>query len=205
MSRSILRTTLVGAATTAIVAAGFHALPAVASSTAAHSASVAVVEAVDHKAAHADGKALFRGVFFYQGDVARSLSTSGTITAPSDALKANATPDSVEAVDSLVAAIEADDPAFFADLSADLRSGDPYLVEQGVQRSGAAIESYAGVIEDGGAEGLCLATAIVVVGFGWVVYAADIAVVLNRYVAVTEPEISATEQLVAKLTPALAQ
>lgn len=209
MSRTTLRATLVGAAATALVAAGFHAVPAVASTTA--TASVTASVDAQQQDADADGKDLFRGVHFFQGELADTLVDAKIVESPRGGLKTATTPEATAAVDALISAIEAEDPTFFAELSADLRSGDPYRVDEALQRSSEHIAAHGSLIDDDGTnQGACmvlaLAAAVVVVGFGWAVYAADVAVALNRYVAVTQPvqELTA-EQFVAKLTPALAQ
>ena len=210
MSRSTLRTTLVGAAATALVAAGFHALPAVASPT-TEALPRSVATANQHDAA-ADGKDLFRSIFFLQGDATRALISEGALSPRPEAMKTSRSAEMIEAVDTVIDGIDAEHPGFFADFSANLRSGDPYAVEQALVGVADVVEEHFKVIDatnGGDGQGACLAVALAVVGFVVVLYSISRAVVLDKHVLAENTVIQSggldQEQAVAKLTLTLAR
>src|SRR5690625_3135663 len=139
MSRSTLRTTLVGAAATALIAAVVQALPAVASSsTTTHTLSSSAA-AVHQSDTNADGKDLFGSIFFLQGDATDTLISEGILSPGPKAAGITRSPDMLDVVDTIINGIDTESPTFFADLSADLRSGDPYAVEQALVAAAAQI------------------------------------------------------------------
>lgn len=209
MVRSAWVKILAGAGGAALLATAFHAGPAMAGGP------VAVREVVaDHAQATKpnlaqDGKDLFRGVHFFQGEVAEALVSAGAVTAADDALEAGREKEAVAMVDDLIAAIEKDDPAFFAQLSADLRSGDPYLVEDALTRGSERIQQNLEIVDDGLAEGQCIAVALAIVGFVAVVYSIHTAIALDvtimaEHIQIMGGELT-TQELVAQLTPLLAR
>ena len=106
-----------------------------------------------------DGRQLFAGLLFTQGPVADSLIKAGLFQGTPATLKTNRTAEAVAEVSALADAIEAANPGFFAQLSSDLRSGNPQRVQDGLADAAAALEGHVDVIVD---EGHGNATCIVV-------------------------------------------
>jgi SdpC family antimicrobial peptide len=209
MPRSTLSKILVGAGAAALLATAIHGVPASAAAPAVvNDSAVAHVRTAVPDAA-ADGKNLFRGVHFFQGDVGQALAAAKIFDTPQEFLEESRTPEALETVDTIIAAIEKSDGTFFAGLAKDLRSGDPYRVEKALTRASEQIEKHAQTRDDGTGDGTCAVVAVVVIGFGIAVYAVHSAVVLDVAVVARHIRIAGggltTEEFVAKLTPQLAQ
>ncbi|MEU9125103.1 hypothetical protein AB0C96_35600 [Streptomyces sp. NPDC048506] len=91
----------------------------------------------------ADGKALFAGLLFSQGEVAKKLANSGLLHAPNSELAKNNTPEGRKAITSLTSDIARKDPRFFTELSTSLRSGDPRKVEHGLEAANKKLNAVA--------------------------------------------------------------
>ncbi|GGZ86767.1 hypothetical protein GCM10010329_03290 [Streptomyces spiroverticillatus] len=100
------------------------------------SAPAAVVAAVPSAASAAalekDGRAVFGGLYFGQGQVGESLSRSPLFSDLRKGLAQNDKAESVKVADALMDRIDAKHPGFFAEFSRKSRSGDPRRVEAAV-------------------------------------------------------------------------
>lgn len=94
-----------------------------------------------------DGKDLFRGVFFLTGPQAAVVAVA--VRAPDEVLARNRSAEVEAFLDALVTKVDELDPAFFASFAGQLRSGDPFQVEQAMA---AARQLILRASEDMGAE-----------------------------------------------------
>jgi SdpC family antimicrobial peptide len=126
---------LAAAAATAAVVAGSVV------ATSAHAGNSADERAVTVSAE--DGRAVFAGVYFGQGEVGEQLaSTTHFGGADVDALReANGTAEGRAATAAITDAVAERSPGFFGDLSSDMRSGDPRAVQRALARGAAQIKA----------------------------------------------------------------
>jgi SdpC family antimicrobial peptide len=144
---------LVGGAITAA-----HAADAPAGSTVKVSAPVDVADA------RADGKTLFSGLYFGQGAVGEKLLESDAFIGDhTGQLEKNSTPEARQAILELTAEIDKASPQFFAEFSADVRSGNPFRVKDAVEAGAAQIEKVA---ETEAGDGAGVGTCVVAVNVG---------------------------------------
>ena len=112
---------------TALVVGGATTAYALESNTPPRSAEVAVTTAAGSTA---DGRALFRGIFFGQGKVAKDLAASGDLFSEiTTVYEQNNTGQALKAGHALLDAVAANDSGYFAEFSQVLRSGSPEQVE----------------------------------------------------------------------------
>lgn len=147
----------------AVVAGALLAGGAVTASYAADSTSASSVPAsapVKVADAKADGKTLFNGLYFGQGDVgAKLLKSDAYIGDESGQLQKNDTAEAHKAIADLTAAIDKSSPTFFSDFSADIRSGNPFRVKAAVENGAAEVAKVAKVeSQDDANSPTCLVT-----------------------------------------------
>ena len=75
-----------------------------------------------------DGRALFEGLAFAQGSVAKELADSGKFMDVAALRKENSTAEQRQAASALLDKIQQERPEFFSSFSQQLRSGDPRKV-----------------------------------------------------------------------------
>ncbi|GAA2615006.1 MULTISPECIES: hypothetical protein [Streptomyces] len=90
-----------------------------------------------------DGRALFEGLAFAQGDVAAELAESGMFVDVAALREKNSTAEQRQAVSGVLDRIQREQPQFFGSFSVKLRSGDPRQVESGVAEAGKILQSLA--------------------------------------------------------------
>lgn len=116
----------------AVMFAGIGLAPATANEPRPAPSSASII-AVEERDADQDGKDLFRAVFFFQGEIADELMRDGILTADAQVRELNRSAEGTQAIDLVVETLEQADPDFFPTFSAQLRSGDPFQVEAGLQ------------------------------------------------------------------------
>jgi SdpC family antimicrobial peptide len=195
----------------ALVAVALAGVQSVASARERSESGSTVTQAVGSTA---DGAALLRGVFFAQGDIGSELSSLPYFYMSDEDLERNRSAGAVAVVDDILAAIEEIKPGFLGTFSVELRSGDPFRVENAIRDAGSALSQ---VVElrpaiKSEAAGVIVHTEIAVVNVGVGAVAAAIAVTVAavivliaviRYVAKTEAERLASERAIAQLTQVL--
>ncbi|MFJ2816166.1 sporulation delaying protein family toxin [Streptomyces sp. NPDC087294] len=107
----------------------------VGSSLTSASASVSEAEAAQ------DGRALFEGLAFAQGSVAKDLADSGKFVDIATLREENSTAEQRQAASALLDEIQKERPEFFSSFSQELRSGDPRKVESGVAEAGDILKA----------------------------------------------------------------
>ncbi|MEU0339604.1 hypothetical protein ABZ092_11595 [Streptomyces bobili] len=114
--------------------------------------------------AHADGKALFTGLYFGQGAVGdKLLESDAFIGDHTGQLKDNDTPEARKAIAELIASIDKASPDFLSKFSADVRSGNPFRVKEAIEAGAAEVKKVSTVqSEDGTGVGKCAVTVNVV-------------------------------------------
>lgn len=128
----------------------------------------------------ADGRALFSGIFFGQGAAAKELVKLDSFSAMKEAQR-KGDPHSRKASHAVLAEIQRNDPGFLAEFSAEVRSGDPFRVEQALLSGG---EELAGVVErQGDDQPTQVGTCFWVVAVVTVVAAGNAAVAVNAVYA----------------------
>jgi SdpC family antimicrobial peptide len=163
-----------------------------------------------------DGRELFQGVLFLTGPQASLVAEAAQV--PDDLVERNQTTEAMAFVDAVVAAVDEIDPTFFARFAEQLRSGDPFTVEQAItegremivqasEQLNAAIEPAAprnqpaiGIWAAAAVFMLVAAAVSVAVGVNVVVLADQFAVGLGQPAAAG----LGYEQTIAALTEALA-
>ncbi|MFD9858286.1 hypothetical protein [Streptomyces alboflavus] len=161
-----------------------------------------------------DGRALFAGAFFLQGETGKDLAGSPYFNGSATVLKANNTAKAKAAVSKVLDRIETDRPGFFKGFGQQLSSGDPRLVKAGLTEGGKALGAVAKTEtfkkELGNAKGLVVVAVNVVAAVNVVTSAAavNVAAVYNRVKLWAPPQNSgsgiAQEKAIADLTQRLA-
>ncbi|MBT2446256.1 sporulation delaying protein family toxin [Streptomyces sp. ISL-43] len=146
--------------------------------------SVATVSVASPASAKADGERVFRGLFFGQGEVGSDLSKLDLFAEARQHVD-NEDLDEVRASNAVVDLINKRSPAFFAELSAKTRSGDPRQVEKAVTdaqnmlMSVAQKDDKATPVENGQLCGVTVAVGAAVVHIAAVVTAAGAVVTVT--------------------------
>ncbi|MFD6420488.1 hypothetical protein [Streptomyces sp. NPDC060198] len=204
-----------------IAALGGAALTAQQASAAPSSVSAIAVSSAVGSAE--DGRALFAGLFFLQGEVGDALEESPYFSDPSGELQNNESPEARAATEQLLDSIATTDADFFASFSTELRSGVPQRVEAGLNAAGEALRGAVSTDEGdvpvtGAGQGRCLVAiavaavnSVAAVNLGAavnVVVAANVLTKVNFWFGVApedaEADPIAAEQAVADLTSRLA-
>lgn len=177
----------VGAALLAVAVAMTLSVPS--SSAAPPSASSGANADVAHAPSHvpagttADGRRLFRGIFFGHGPVADQLVTLDAFSTIQQMRQNNTLPQR-KAVVAILNHIEHSSPNFFATFSKRMRSGDPYQVEKALRSGGDLLDQTLRRVGSGDprlAKGTCFYVAVVVtfLAAGNVYYAVNAAQAAN--------------------------
>jgi SdpC family antimicrobial peptide len=196
------------AATLALVNGGTSAAVAGESPFATSSPGLSTVDPAQ------DGRDLFRGVFFLTGPQGPLVVEAAQI--PDDLVERNQTAEAAAQVNTVVAAVDEIDPAFFASFAGQMRSGDPFAVEQAIADGHGMIMQASEHLDasaepdgspDPGTNTVWAAAAVLIV----VAVVASVAVganvvVLGEAVWVGSPGVDGLgrEQMVAALTEAFA-
>ncbi|NJQ08428.1 hypothetical protein [Streptomyces lonarensis] len=139
--------TIATAAAVALIAGAGVVGTAQASTAAAPASHEHLIE--QHAAtATEDGRDLLRGLVFTQGPVADGLIKAGFYNDTPEVLEHNRSADAVAAADALLDTIERNEPTFFADFSADLRSGDPRRVQSGLETATKVLAAHQTAIDE---------------------------------------------------------
>ncbi|KNB52795.1 hypothetical protein [Streptomyces caatingaensis] len=128
------------AAVTAVAALGVGGLTTQ-SAMATPSSHAAVAKPKAKVGSVADGRDLFAGVFFLQGDTGKALTKSPYFKDPKGQFAKNNTAEGKKATARILDRVAAKDPKLFATLSTQLRSGDPRKVEAALERGGKVLAS----------------------------------------------------------------
>ncbi len=126
---------------------GAVAQQAVATPAASHVGSSLASASLSKAEATRDGRALFEGLAFAQGSVAKDLADSGKFVDVAALRKKNSTAEQRQATSALLDKIQKERPQFFHTFSQKLRSGDPRKVESGVAEAGDILKSLAAAAE----------------------------------------------------------
>lgn len=158
------RTSVAIAAVTALAVSGVAVQGAMATPTAPRTHSA---EALAGVGTAKDGRALFEGLAFAQGQVAEKLGKSGKFVDIAALRTKNSTPEQRKAAAALLDTIQKQHPQFFSSFSAKLRSGDPRKVESATTEAGRILKSLAtnsspGVADAGTGSGMCAAVVLAV-------------------------------------------
>ncbi|MFJ8150299.1 sporulation delaying protein family toxin [Streptomyces sp. NPDC096048] len=97
--------------------------------------------------ATAQGRALFAGLTFAQGDVAQELADSGKFVDVAALREQNSTAEQRRAATALLDKIQKERPQFFGSFAAKLRSGDPNKVQSGIDEARDIMKSLAAKAE----------------------------------------------------------
>ncbi|MFG2681631.1 hypothetical protein [Streptomyces sp. NPDC048392] len=108
-----------------------------------HSAATAATPAE----ATAEGRALFAGLTFAQGGVAKELADSGKFVDVAALRKENSTAEQRRAAAALLDKIQKERPRFFGSFAGKLRSGDPNKVRSGIDEARDIMKSLAAKAE----------------------------------------------------------
>lgn len=213
MTRQRTARLIASVATAAVAAGGIGLAPATAADT---SSSLVTVSFTAGKIqdAEQDGKDLFRGVFFMQGEVAEDLIAQGVLEPTKGALDVNRSSKAAAVIDRFVEQMDRADPTFFPTLSAQLRSGDPFQVEAGLM-AGTDLLNQVAPVATGGDQATAGAVLVVVVVFVAIAVAATFGATVHHSAAVLEVVVYSrevimggraldSERQIAALTRALA-
>ncbi|WP_179851099.1 sporulation delaying protein family toxin [Streptomyces sp. TLI_55] len=140
---------------------------AVATPAASHAGSSLASASRSKAEATQDGRALFAGLAFAQGAVAKDLADSGKFVDVAALRKENSTTAQRRAASALLDKIQKERPGFFSSFSQKLRSGDPRKVESGVAEAGSILKSLAAAaepkaVDTGTGTGKCAAVVLAV-------------------------------------------
>ncbi|MFE2354854.1 sporulation delaying protein family toxin [Streptomyces parvulus] len=97
--------------------------------------------------ATAEGRALFSGLTFAQGEVAQELADSGKFVDVAALREENSTPEQRRAATALLDKIQKERPQFFGSFAVKLRSGDPNKVQSGIDEARDIMKSLASKAE----------------------------------------------------------
>lgn len=129
-----------------------------------------------------DGKNVFRGIFFLQGELGKELASLDSYNGNEDDVRANNSDEASAFIDGLIADMEESDPDFFAELSREARSGDPVRFDRSLRQAAdlmleAAPDKIKTLENKDGSSELCVTTAagaVVVVAAGGVAVVAAV-------------------------------
>lgn len=145
----------------AVIAAGLGMAPATAAEPVPMSPTVS--SASLSQTADQDGRDLYRAIYFFQGGMADELMASGVLTADAEVVKFNRSAEGEELIRSVLDTMAESDPAFFATFSQQLRSGDPFQVEDGLQAGTDMLLEVAPTIVPGDHASAAIVMAVVLV------------------------------------------
>ncbi|QES46502.1 hypothetical protein DEJ50_00120 [Streptomyces venezuelae] len=160
------------------------------------------------KSATSDGKDLFAGFYFGLGQTGQAIYRNLDFKNDIGELAKNQTPEGREAVAGIVNDVAKDSPAFFADFSTKLRSGDPVRVDQAMTAGAGQLKKY--VDEDaaadlGAGQGKCVFNFVAAANVATTVTAVNFVALYNKFwtrSAALDEGLS-KDETIAKLTTTL--
>ncbi|WP_162794040.1 hypothetical protein [Streptomyces paludis] len=197
------------AAVAALGVAGVTAAQAVAAPAGVSSIAVSASSVAD------DGRAVFAGIFFLQGEVGAELSKSPAFSDPAGWMAENDTDEARSEVGALIEEIQAGQPGFFGEFGDRMRSGDPRKVESALDEAGAVLAEYVAKTEgglkdvaagDGRGQGRCVLNVAVAGNVVLALNVVNVANVINKvnlWVAPADQDLS-KEETIRDLTQLLA-